>query len=257
MVKIIKSMTREYARMQQTPSGSPIVLQTGSNVAAIPNRSQLDAYNVNRDGWEAITQCLYDSQPYAAAGANTLSFFTTPIGQGVGFGGGFKTLSDTNMTNPGSLPAMQEFLIQSIEILFVATTPTVAAQMPAFFGAQSNMNMLNDALIFRRAGNLNLTIGSKSYCQEAPLMKFPAKVDFHLNAAVADIAPNGAGTGAMQSRIGWAQAKGRPYFLKAPLRLTSNQNFSVVLAWPEGLQAITNPARITVSLDGILYRRSQ
>jgi hypothetical protein len=252
---IITSTTREYARMQQITGPAPaIVMQGGSQIAAVPNRSQLDAYNVNRDGWEAITNTLYDSLPYPAAGLLVASFFTTPIGQGVGFGGGVKSFSDTNMTNPGSLPANQEFLITSIELLFSPTTPTVAAAMPAFFGAQAAAVLINDAYIFYRAGNLTLTIGSKAYCQEAPLMKFPAKAYFHLDAALSDATTAGA---AFQNKISFGTARGRPYLLKAPLRLVSNQNFSVVLNWPEGLQVISNPARVTVSLDGILYRRSQ
>lgn len=241
--------------MAQVPGAPPgIVMQSSSQIATVPNRSQLDAFNVNRDGWEAITNTLYDSNAYAAAGANVLSFFTTPIGQGVGLGGGVKSLSDTNMTNPGSLPANQEFLITSLEVMFNPTTPTVAAGMPAFFGAQAAQVIINDAYIFYRAGNLNLTIGSKSYCQEAPLMKFPPKAFFELHSALSDVTTAGA---AFQNRTGFGTARGRPYLLKAPLRLVSNQNFSVVLSWPEGLQAIINPARITVSLDGILYRRSQ
>jgi hypothetical protein len=58
-------------------------------------------------------------------------------------------------------------------------------------------------------------------------------------------------------KTGFATAIGRPYLLKAPLRLVSNQNFGVTLAWPEGLQVISNPARIILSLDGVFYRRSQ
>lgn len=221
----------------------------------IPNRSQLDAFNVNRDGWEAITNTLYDSTAYAAAGQTTLAFFSTPVGQGTGFGGGAKTYSDTNMTLAGQLPANQEFLIQSLEILFDPTTPTVAAAMPASLDAAANAAqvIINDAYIFWRAGNLTLTIGSKPYCQEGPLMKFPPKAWFEVHAALASSTT--ADTKALKT--GFATSRGRPYLLKAPLRLVSSQNFGVTLNWPEGLQAISNPARVTVSLDGVLYRRSQ
>lgn len=221
----------------------------------IPNRSQLDAFNVNRDGWEAITNTLYDSTAYAAAGQTQLQFFSTPVGQGTGFGGGAKTYSDTNMTLAGQLPANQEFLIQSLEILFDPTTPTVAAAMPASLDAAANAAqvIINDAYIFWRAGNLTLTIGSKPYCQEGPLMKFPPKAWFELHAALASSTT--ADTKALKT--GFATSRGRPYLLKAPLRLVSSQNFGVSLNWPEGLQTISNPARITVSLDGVLYRRSQ
>jgi len=228
---------------------------SGPGQSGVPSYDSLSAYNVNRDGWEAIKQSLYDSQAYAAAGAVSLSFFQLPVGQGTGFGGAAKTYSDTNILSPGQMPANQEFLIQSVEVSFFPTTPTVAAQMPAAFGAQAIAQIVNDAYIFYRAGNLNLIIGSKSYLQEGPLLRFPPKAYFEVHAALADISSTAAN---LQSRIAFATARGRPYNTQpANLRLVSNQNFNCQLSWPEGLQAITTPARIFVILDGILYRRSQ
>lgn len=216
---------------------------------AVPTRAQLSKYSVNRPGWEAIKQSLYDYQAYAAAGQTNLTFFALPVGQSS------KTLSDTNMTLAGQLPKNQEFLIQSIEVFFSPTTPTVAAQMPAAFGAQAIAQIINDSYIVGRAGNLTLTIGSKPYLQEAPLGRFPQKAAFTVDGALADVTTAGA---SLQSRLAFGQWRGRPYLLDpAPLLLPENQNFSVSLAWPEGVQAITNPGRIGVILDGILYRRSQ
>lgn len=215
----------------------------------VPNRAQLSKYSVNRPGWEAIRQTLYDFQAYQAAGVTQLTFFALPVGQSS------KTLSDTNMTLAGQLPKNQEFLVQSIEVVFLPTTPTVAAQMPAAQGAQAAAAIINDAYIFGRSGNLTLTIGSKPYLQEAPLGRFPQKAHFCLDAAIADTTTAGA---AQQARAAFGFWTGRPYLLSpADLLLPENQNFSVSLNWPEGVQAITNPARVGVILDGILYRRSQ
>lgn len=215
----------------------------------VPTRAELSKYSVNRPGWEAIRQSLYDFQAYAAAGQSTLTFFALPIGQSG------KTQSDTNMTLAGQLPKNQEFLIQSIEVFFSPTTPTVAAQMPAAFGAQVAAQIINDSYIVGRAGNLVLTIGSKPYLQEAPLGRFPQKAAFTVDGAAADVSTAGA---SFQTRFAFGQWRGRPYLLDpAPLLLPENQNFSVSLNWPEGVQAITNPGRIGVILDGILYRRSQ
>lgn len=215
----------------------------------VPTRAQLAKYSVNRPGWEAIRQSLYDYQAYAAAGQTQLTFFALPVGQGG------KTLSDTNMTLAGQLPKNQEFLLQSIEVFFSPTTPTVAAQMPAAFGAQVAAQIVNDAYIVGRAGNLTLTVGSKPYLQESPLGRFPQKARFSVDAGLADVSTAGA---AFQSRVAFGAWGGRPYMLDpAPLLLVENQNFSVTLNWPEGVQAITNPGRIGVILDGILYRRSQ
>jgi hypothetical protein len=228
-----------------------------SGQGQIPSYTDLSAFNVNRDGWEAIKQSLYDTAAYPAAGINQLSFFTLPVGQGVSVLGtpAAKSLSDTNMTLAGQMPANQEFLIQSVEVVFLPTTPTVAAAMPAFFGTDAISGLVNDAYIFYRSGNLNLNIGSKSYLQEANLMRFPPKAYFDIAAAVESATTAAA---SLQSRIAFATARGRPYLLQpANLRLVSNQNFSVTLNWPEGLQAILQPAEVRVILDGILYRRSQ
>ncbi|MGZ7265373.1 hypothetical protein ACXWP3_09695, partial [Streptococcus pyogenes] len=62
---------------------------------AVPTRAELSKYSVNRPGWEAIKQSLYDYQAYAAAGQTNLTFFALPVGQSS------KTLSDTNMTLAG------------------------------------------------------------------------------------------------------------------------------------------------------------
>lgn len=219
------------------------------NGNGVPTRAELSRYSVNRPGWEAIKQSLYDYQAYAAAGQSQLTFFQAPVGQSA------KTLSDTNMTLAGQLPKNQEFLVTSLEVWFTPTTPTVAAAMPSFFGAQAAQVLINDSYIVGRAGNLNLTIGAKPYLQEAPLGRFPAKAYFSVDAALADATTAGA---ALQSRTGYGQWSGRPYLLDpAPLLLPENQNFSITLNWPEGVQAISNPGRIGVILDGILYRRSQ
>jgi hypothetical protein len=242
-------------------AGNPQGVQYGRasgalpNAGGIPSFSQLSAFAVNAAGWEAIRQSLYDSIAYPAAGLNTAAFFQLPVGQGVGFGGGPKSLSDTNMQLAGQLPAMQAFLVQSVELRFNVTTPTVTAQMPAVFGAQAVAALVNDAYIFWRSGNLTFFVGSKSYLQEAPLFKFPPKAGFALDAALCDTTSAAASS---QSRIAYAGATGRPYILTpGDIQLTSNQNFGVSLNWPEGLQAVTNPARIFVTLDGVLYRRSQ
>lgn len=218
-------------------------------VNQVPTRQQLSKYSVNRPGWEAVRQTLYDFQAYQAAGHTQLTFFALPVGQSN------KTLSDTNMSLAGQLPANQEFWVQSIEVVFAPTTPTVAAAMPAAQGAQAAAVQLNDAYIVGRSGNLQLVIGSKPYLQEAPIGRFPQKAHYHIDAALADSTTAGA---AQQARAAFGYWMGRPYLVSpAELLLVSNQNFQVTLNWPEGAQAITNPARIGVILDGILYRRSQ
>ena len=218
----------------------------------LPSKAQLSKYCVNRPGWEAIRQTLYDYQAYPAAGVQLLTFFTQPLG-----GAAARTLSDTNLTLSGQLPRNQEFLIQSIEVAFWPTTPTGAnaADLPAAFGAQQAAVIINDVYIVYRSGHLVLTIGSKPYLQEAPLQRFPPKTRVHVEGALADQSTIAAD---LQSRIAYAYANGRPYILEpAALLLIENQNFNVTLNWPEGVQVISSDARIGVILDGFLYRRSQ
>lgn len=221
----------------------------GPTSNAAPSRRELQKYSVMRPGWEAIKQSLYDYQAYAAAGTQQLSFFQVPVGQGG------KTASDTNMQLAGQLANGQEFLVQSIEVVFFPTTPTVAADMPAAFGAQKAAVLVNDAFIFGRSGNLQFKIGTKDYLNEAPLGRFPAKTHLSVNAALADTSTVAA---SLQSRIAYPKWEGRPYLISpVELYLKSNVAFGVFLNWPEGAQAITNPARVGVILDGILYRQSQ
>lgn len=217
----------------------------------IPNKKQLGNYNVNRPGWEAIRQSLYDFTTYAAAGQTQLTFFALPVGQGG------KTLSDTNMTLAGQLPANQEFLVNSIEIFFRTNTPAPSAStLDAVVAAPVLATQINDSYLVSRTGNLTLVIGSKPYLQEAPLGRFPPKTHFEVDVALALATTVAADS--IESRIAVSRWVGRPYLLSpADLRLVSTQNFSITLNWPEGVQAIANSARIGVILDGILYRRSQ
>jgi hypothetical protein len=254
-------------------SGTAVIIPPGTNTGAaagvpaamgnaaflprgVPTMEQLLAwYSVNRKGWEAVRQSEYDSNAYAAAGVNSLAFFQVPQGSGTGFGGAAKTPSDTSMVLSGQLPAQQEFVVESISVEFWPTTPTVAAQMPAAYGAAAIAQIINDAYIFTRSGNLTFFIGSKNYVVEGPMNKFPSMTNFHLDAALSDATTAAASS---QSRIAYGYSVGKPYML-SPLKilLISNQNFNVTLWWPEGAQAITNPARVFVRLQGMLFRASQ
>jgi hypothetical protein len=215
----------------------------------------MSQYSVNRDGWEALRYALYDSNSYPTTGISSLSFFTQPVGQGTGWTGvGAKTLSDTNMDLAGQLPANKAFLIQSVEVILWPSTPSVSGALPSAYGAGAVAASVNDSYVFRRSGNFKLTIGSKDYITEAPLSVFPQKSSFEVSGALSDATTAAA---SQQSRLAYANVKGRPYFVDPNIMLISTQNFGVTLAWPEGLQVINNAARVFIRLDGILYRKSQ
>jgi hypothetical protein len=235
----------------------PSVVNVGG-FPVINNLSAAQNYAVNIDNYEMIVQSLYDSVAYPAAGSNQLTLFQTPVGAGVGvISGVAKTPEDTNMQGAGQLPAMQAYIVSSIEVDFQPVVPAfTAALLPAAFGAQAALNMINDVWKFRLSGYLNFNIGSKSYLLEGPMMKFPASNDLEVDAAVADISTTGA---AMQSRIGYAKAVGPAYNISPNnLLLIPNQNFNVTLNWatlstlPSGAAA-----RCFVRLMGQLLRASQ
>lgn len=229
-------------------------LQNGAPIVA--NMQDLANYaTMQWNNWEFVTQSLYDSAAYAAAGQPSLSFFQVPQGAGVGFGGGAKSLSDTNMVLNGQLPSGNMFVVTTLEVEFQPTTPTVAANMPAFFGVQGIAVQINDAYIFWRSGNFTLRILQKDYSQEAPLMRFPSQADFSIQAAFADATTPGA---AFQSRAGFGSNYGPVYTLSPNnLLIPETTNFKVTLAWPEGNQAIVNPARVFVRLGGMQARQAQ
>jgi hypothetical protein len=221
----------------------------------VANLADIANFNViNWNDWEITNQSLYDSASYVAAGQSSLAFFQTPIGQGTGFGGGAKTLSDTNMNLAGQLPNGQMFIVTSLEIGFQPTTPSVTADLPAAIHAANAVpNIINDSYIFWRSGNLVFNVLSKNYVIDAPLMKFPPSADLAGFAAAA------AGTGiADQIGVQYANSSGPTYLLTPNnILVTSNQNFKVTLAWPEGVQAITNPGRVFVTLNGMNMRLTQ
>jgi hypothetical protein len=247
------SKTRENARMAySTGAGGFAVAQIPSFANVIQN------YSVAWNQYEQTRGSLYDSAVYAAAGQSSLAFFSFPVGQGTPVlgSGATKTLSDTNMQIGGQLAANQLFLIESLEVLFAPCTPTVAAFDPAVHQtAGVAATNVNDVWWFYRAGNLTLSIASKPYIQEAPLMTFPPIGNLEIDAAIAST----SGTAA-EELISFAKCVGVPYILDPNnLLLVPNMAFGVTLNWPEGVQALpsTKPAVVRVKLNGTLYRSIQ
>jgi len=232
----------------------------------IPTLDDLRRYQVVRGGEaELVRQTLYDFQLYPTAGANQLTFFAVPQGQGQSTHSGAaagvtKSFADTNMELAGQLPRFKNFLIQSIEIDFepgsISTANLYASVSPAAFtavAAAAVVHQLNDSNIVRNSGWLELNVSSKNYLREAPVGRFPKKCRMEIEAAAAS---NSATTGAITALSGkWG---GRPYYLDAPIVLPDSTNFSVTLNWPN-VQATPSGfnGRIGIILDGYLFRASQ
>lgn len=214
---------------------------------------------------EIVRQRFYDYQLYPTAGVTQLAFFQQPIGQGIttalgGTVGTGKTLWDTNLELGGTLPSGKAFMIESIEVVFfpgsAATANTYTAASPALFNATAAAavsSQLADVNSFYQSGMLELNILSKNYLRETPLIAFPPKTVFNLDAAYASNSATTAELGAVNMR-----AAGRPYYIDPTIALQPAVNFEVLLRFPA---AVATPSgfngRVGVILDGYFMRASQ
>lgn len=214
---------------------------------------------------EIVRQRFYDYQLYPTAGVTQLAFFQQPIGQGIttalgGTVGTGKTLWDTNLELGGTLPSGKAFMIESIEVVFfpgsVATANTYTVVSPALFNATAAAavsSQLADVNTFYQSGMLELNILSKNYLRETPLIAFPPKTSFNLDAAYASNSATTAELGAVNMR-----AAGRPYYIDPTIALQPAVNFEVLLRFPA---AVATPSgfngRVGVILDGYFMRASQ
>ena len=214
---------------------------------------------------EIVRQRFYDYQLYPTAGNTQLSFFSAPIGQGLtsavgGTAGSAKTIFDTNLELPSTLPSGKAFMIESIEVFFipgsVATANTFTLIKPLEFAAAAAVTLagqLADVNSFYMSGLLELNILSKNYLRETPLLTFPPKTALNLDVAASS---NSATTGATIIQNG--RAAGRPYYISPEIALQPAVNFEVLLRWPA---AVATPsgfnARVGVILDGYFMRASQ
>ena len=230
----------------------------------LPNAADFNARRVTNPGQsEIVRQRFYDYQLYATAGVSQLTFFSSPVGQGLtsaigSTAGTSKTLWDTNLELPNTLPSGKAFMIESIEVFFfpgsVSTSNTYTLASPVLFNATPAAAVaaqLADVNSFYQSGMLELNVLSKNYLRETPLLAFPPKANFNIDAAL-----SGSGTAEVGAVNG--RAAGRPYYISPEIALQPAVNFEVVLRWPA---AVATPsgfnARVGVVLDGYFMRASQ
>lgn len=232
----------------------------------IPDGNVFAQYRVTNPNFaEVIRQPLYDYLLMPGAGAQQLSFFQLPVGQGVTTAlgatvGNPKTLSDTNMNLGGQLPSGFEFLVEAIQIEFypgsVSTANTYTPATMTFFAAVAAATVggqLNDANTFWQSGLLEFNVLGKNYTRGTPLIKFIPGASFDLSAAVASNSATTAEVGA-----GVLKPSGQPYDLLPPVSLQPSVNFEVVIRWPAVVAMPTGfNARVGVILDGWAKRAGQ
>ena len=194
---------------------------------------------------EAISWCLYSYQAYPTAGATSFTFFQNPVG------GGALTLEDTNMQAAGSLPSPQKFLVYGFGVDYLPGTAPI--QGPR---ADAATSQINDVYAILRRGYFNFSIGEKSYSRIAPLMQLPTRA--HINGQMSiDSQTTPAATLQVLGSFGFSDGD---VYRPVPVLLEANQNFSVTIGFPAGVQAIPSgdtAARIGVNLYGVLYRAVQ
>jgi len=230
----------------------------------MPTAADFNARRVTNPGQsEIIRQRLYDYQLLSNSGSTQLSFFQQPVGSGLttalgGTVGAVKTLWDTNMTLGGTLPSGQAYMIESIEVVFfpgsVTTSNTYTPIGMSVFNATAAATVAaaaNDVNNFYQSGMLELNILSKNYLRETPLLAFPPKANFNLDAALSS---NSATTG--EVALLQARAAGRPYYIDPSISLQPAVNFEVVIKWPAAV-ALSFNSRVGVILDGYFMRASQ
>jgi hypothetical protein len=232
----------------------------------MPTAADFNARRVtNPNQSEIVRQRFYDYQLYPTAGVAQLTFFSQPVGQGIttalgAVAGTGKTLWDTNLELPNTLPSGKAFMIESIEVLFfpgsVSTANTYSIVAPNLFNATAAnavLAQLSDVNTIYQAGMLELNILSKNYLRETPMIAFPPKANFQLDAAISSNSATTAEIAAVNMR-----AAGRPYYIEPTIALQPAVNFEVVIKYPS---AVATPSgfngRIGVILDGYFMRASQ
>jgi hypothetical protein len=197
---------------------------------------------------------LYDSIVYPAAGSNQLTFFATPIGQGVTSapgGAGAKTENDTNLTNAGLLPLGNRFLVTGVELhFFPGVNPGTGPTADAVFIGQ----FWNDVYAFAKSGWLRLRIQNRDYVLDGPLINFPPVTRLAGVASATSTLTAGAAT---LDQIQYASLAGMPYNLIGVF-IESNQFFGLTLNWiaPVALPS-TIAARVFARLRGRFVRDAQ
>lgn len=214
---------------------------------------------------EVVRQRFFDYLLYATAGVAQMTFFALPIGQGITSAQGAvvgspKTPWDTNLALGGQLPSGINYLVDSIEVLFMPGSSAAAntflpkvVQEWAAVAATTLGNAVNDVNSFYQGGMLEFNILAKNYLRETPLLAFPPKAHFDGFSSAAN---NSATTSEVITQF--MKAAGRPYYVEPRISLQSAVNFDVSLKWPA---AVATPsgfnARVGVILDGYYMRASQ
>lgn len=229
-------MAPQMIRRVQAPQGQ---LSTKND----PIGSQL--YGTQRmDNPEDLFQPIYDRVQYAAAGVNTLSFFSQPMGAAVTLNvagaaaAKNKSYRDTNMETAGVM-ATKRFTIIGMAINYIPAQQAIANALTPRIG--------DDIMTLKNGGYAEFRIGDK------PLLYMPTNLVPESNpiAAIASTANNvtimGAGVGAA---IPYPMMK-----FAVPVTINPNETFRFQLVY-DGSPTIGQATDIQVVLYSFMRRPS-
>lgn len=232
-------------QIQTVAPGNPCVVSCDSRPTLRPG----DYAVQDMSRMEMITQPLFSYQSYPAAGAASFSFFQSAVGQnGI-------TAEDTNMQVPSQLPAPQAYLIQAIGIDYLPGIDATKS-LPVILGAAAVTGQANDFWTIMRRGVFTLTVGSKDYLTQSPLMSMPPRSHMGNAFATSDATTAAAN---LNLRMNTAFSQG-PVLQINPILLQPSMNFRATISFPGGAIAIPSTdatARIGVVFYGTLYRPPQ
>jgi len=198
--------------------------------------------------YEYVRWPFYSYQQYPSAGQVTFNFFNQTVGGNV-------TLADTNMKTAGNFQGGWNFLVMSIGCKF----RLLSNNLTAFTGADAT-TIVSDLLMgFAQAGVLTWQINAFNYLQlPLPFLYAPP------NDGEEEMVWAGA-TSATVSRPPQATLNSRRkgVALTRPVLIESGQTFSISIQFLSDVVPViatsivndsTNPLKIGVELDGILFR---
>ena len=213
---------------------------------------------------EILWQPLMDWNLYPTAGIAQILVFQNP--QGAGFSAqpiaaaAPKTNADTNLTQPGQLPAPQAFWVDGLEIQVdagsVATANLFALQTPNQFNAAAAVGIQSgevDANAILSSGVVSFSVMQKEYYREGPLYRFPPRTNLRIDSSVT--ATLAAGTMVGKAKL---RAEGKPVRFDPGMGIPTSANFQVQLTWPAVVATLSGfNARIGTFLNGWLFRAAQ
>jgi hypothetical protein len=202
---------------------------------------------------DQIYSPLYDSATFTSNSTTSISFFTTPRGQGTTTApgaSGAKSYADTNLQLAGQLALGNRFYCTGIEFqIFPGINPGrggIASAAAAYF--------VNDLYTLSKSGYVQFTIQNRDYLIDSPLINFPPVNRLAGFASASDATTAAA---SLYSEIGYASVAGAAYNI-VPVYIEPTQAFSLNVFWPAPITmpSSTN-ARIFARLRGRLIRNAQ